>query len=658
MFSLKIIIIFLISNITANNNLLPKSASETSEDLSDYAVHIAANYCRFCNFVAVITEQNIFRKFVRDTTIKHSFKFYLPLMIIDDFTKFKTMPQFEVEKQRHIGRSRLFLVYLDHESSNLFHSLIHKMKNLPHWRANTRLLLIFTKIMRGDDTRWLRNIFHLLWQHHIIRVVAIYWNRNIRNLEVVTYDPFIRNFYMNMTGFPMEFDVYFDKTANVNKFPINAMIKKGEEMMFNLPIETKDAKFKDVNTMVMIAVMQAMNARVIKIYKSTLEPNTKDTSRNLSKTVPHFTADVIFIATGMIKERNIQLLYPHGQDDICVIVPKGHPIPQIYYMFMTFRLRVWIILFAVMAVGVLGYFCINYYAKNSSNNALSILRTMLLSPLPHLPPTDPERLTVFSWLVFGFLMANIFISSLTSTLIERKYYPDVTTLADLEKTGWKIFGMEDTVNLIKTHLNETFDKEFLDRFDATNLKQAMSTFGGSKRLTNSNIYSMLVKVGKPILLERVRAHHLLMSSENIVDGRKFFTLMPDCPLPSQVSYGVMKGRGAVYKERIDILLKRLTASGLYSYWQSMYEMRNLYRSVHDGQGHGDDSNDIHLGVYHLQTCFYLYTMGITISFCAFFAELYVYKIKLKQNRQMPIRYQKSEKPIFNDYIEKNDMYLS
>lgn len=609
---------------------LLKSTSDTSIELSQFAVRIAANYCQYCKFIAMITEQNNHRRSVRDTTIKHAYRFHIPLMIIDDFASFKRMPQFEIEKQRHIGRSSLFLVFLDHERAEVFTVLIHKMQLFPHWRSNTRILLIFTKVMRGNDTRWLRNIFNLLWQNFIIRVVAIFWSNTSKDLEVVTFNPFIRNFYMNLTGFPITFDVFYDKTANVHRYPIYAVIKKTEEMMFNLPVEIKDSKFKDVNTMVMTSIMNAMNARVVKIYKSALETNINETLANLAKIIPSLKADVVFIATGLIKEKNIQLLYPHGQDDICVLVPKGHPIPQIYYMFMTFTLRVWLILTGVLTLGVLFYYFIIVAVKTKKNvPAIRILRTVVMSPLPHLPSTDPERLTVISWLVFGFLMGNIFISSLTSTLIERKYYPDVTSLAELDKTGWKIYGMKDTVELIKTHLNETFDKKFLDRFDATNLKQAMTTFGEDKRLTNKNIYKMLVKVGKPIVIERVRAHHLLVSSENIVRGRKFFTLIPDCLLPNQVSYGVMNGRGAVYKERINTLLKRLTSSGLYAYWQSMYEMKNLFKSVHNEQQ--ENVYNINLGVYHLQTCFYLYCLGMALSCCAFVAELCIHKRSLRKD---------------------------
>lgn len=602
-----------------SNSLLIEKKLDHIGALTRYAQHITLNFCYRCSFISVITDQKSNKHHtIKDIMIKNAFRSYRPIIMTNDVPQFVYTTYHEVTSEKHIGTTALLIVLVADINPDTFLFVISDIHVLQYFGSKTNVAIIFYKPIKEVGTEWLENLFKMIWRWYLLRVVVVFYSTHTSGIEVVTFNPFENNYYINMTLEAEYAELFYEKIQNMNGYPL--YIVANRFMGYMLSKKKPSLRFIEKDDLTVYTVIKHLNATGIVARRT---ENLKNTSSiKVADNYDLSKVDVVFEPGSVIKEKFLEGLYPHEQDDICVVVPRGEAIPQVLYMFMVFEISVWCSLLLTMVVGTVAYFYLNKYIENRNMRSVIvyIIRSTLAGPWGHLPHKSAERLLVCSWCLFGVLITSFFISELTSTLIEKKYYPDINTLQELESTNWKIYGTEEEVELVQSNYG---NEGFKDRFVGINFFDVVKHFPGNRtnKFPRSIIYRTIAYMRKPVLMSKERALHFLQSKESYKHGRRTFSLMSECPFPNQVSYSVTKGRGTIYAAKVNDIIKRLYFSGIIEHWKSIAEIFNSNDVKLEKTVKEEEEENGYLSLFHLQTAFYLLAAGLIISIVAFNVEL-------------------------------------
>lgn len=633
---MKVLIVFvnLLVLAACYNQLLVEKLPQHEIELRNLIRHILLNYCYYCNFIAVVSDLVDNKHDLKTLILRDAFSSNRPIIMtnkVHDFTLNLMI------NDKYLGTTQLMIVLVGDIKTDKFAWMVTGIRFMCY-DTKTNIAFVFYKPIMQSDTIWLEKLLKIVWDNFVLRAIAVFWNEHSSNIEVVTFDPYQNNFYINLTEVAYYEILFYDKVQNMHGYPLIIVAHPFLQYMLQ---RKPSLRFMGKDELIVYTIIKHLNATgvVAKHRENAVESSTKILDRYDLDGI-----DIVFEAGSAKKEIFLEGLYPHEQDDLCVVVPRGEAIPQALYLFMIFEINAWCSFFLTIILGSLGYFFLNKFMANRCMRlvTVNIIRVTLIGPWVHLPHDSAERILICSWALFGFLVSSFFMSELTSTLIEKKYYPDVTTLKELESTNWKIYGSTKDVNMVKENY-KTFSHAFLNRFINLSFKDVLTLNSKNTRNTfpKTIIYQTIARMRQPVLMSKEKAVHFLHSKESYAQGRRAFSLMPECPFPNQVSYSVTKGRGTIYAAKVNEIIKRLYMSGIIDHWKQIAEMFNSDDNEMKQYIQIEEKENNYLSLFHLQTAFYILAIGLALSIFAFCMEItYVF---LKKHGKRVVEENKNKK---------------
>lgn len=124
-----------------------------------------------------------------------------------------------------------------------------------------------------------------------------------------------------------------------------------------------------------------------------------------------------------------------------------------------------------------------------------------------------------------------------------------------------------------------------------------------------------------ILLRKSDAVYISKMLANLHNGRSLFHVMPDCPVPCPIVYGLRYG--SPYLMRINYILDHLNQASILDYWSETEEY-SLQRKIQTNY-----KEKKALDISTLQEVFYVWLIGLMISAFAFFLEIAVHTYRYR-----------------------------
>lgn len=291
-------------------------------------------------------------------------------------------------------------------------------------------------------------------------------------------------------------------------------------------------------------------------------------------------------------------------DSICVVVPKSQQIPQWMVILKCFTLEVWLFILGVYVVVVM-----IYYASRPTELKLLNLSTayfeifgIYIHQSRNLKRVRGQYLLIGSLIIFSVIVWGIFQGSLTEEFGTISFYPDINSLEDLEKSTLTI----------KTSLT------VLDH-DQTELM---------KKLSHRKIYSpenalAAVAYGRDCAtLERKIDAKLYINIYYMKDDVPLVHVMDECVITFFVAYIVP--RGSPYLPILNHFIEIFFESGLTKKWHKDIIDGMIMEKVLSITKHTEIQNAFSL--YDVQTCFFIWCLGILLATVVFICEVLYFKI--------------------------------
>lgn len=299
-------------------------------------------------------------------------------------------------------------------------------------------------------------------------------------------------------------------------------------------------------------------------------------------------------------------------------MPSPDYLPTIHTLVYSLDAFVWLLIFVIIFPFSLLARCVvsnhPFEPNFHSFELLELIRCYLNQTFARLPRTTNLRSIIFMWIVYCFLITNIFQSCLTSTLTVKRLEHEINTIADLSESDLRIIAAIDYARLIVRYFNQSWGGA--NRQKLTAKLWPMEWFEYNQFIGNNNIqYAYANK------------HHMTTYYANVKmkSGFPLFHMMHECPVPFPACYIVPFGSPLL--GQLNTIIGRLEHGGIFQYWErragSDDFRARLTRS--DGQPEPLRLNSLF--------AFYFLFGGLFIAFITLLYELKVWqKVRVLLNR--------------------------
>lgn len=295
-------------------------------------------------------------------------------------------------------------------------------------------------------------------------------------------------------------------------------------------------------------------------------------------------------------------------DYLCMVVPKSSRIPQWIMIFHGFSLYSWLgLLVTFIFMSCMWHFanknCLfQEYRRRSV--VLEIYSIVLSTPTKLIAPFFGHKLFLSACVLFVVIISSIFQGSLVTSFSTITFYPDMSTLEAVDKSGLPI-----STNL-----------EILHTDNSSEIIRSL----GQKQIISAGIWSLKRAAHKRdvVGLERKSdAKFYILQKFINDDGTPLLHIVPECVASYSVSFVVSKGLPFLHK--FDYIIERLNEIGLTEKWYD----DAVDQILHMGSKNVTRYYTEHkvFSIYDVQTAFYLYIGGILLSCIAFIGEHLYYK---------------------------------
>lgn len=361
-----------------------------------------------------------------------------------------------------------------------------------------------------------------------------------------------------------EFDKIFpDKTNNFYQKPLRVSFFH-EEIRSNMKtgskIEGPDGAFSYVLAKKLNATLEIIEPNDPFEYGNPTTVSPKDGTGSLGQVIRgdvDISLNARFLRLDLFQNNNIvESTNSIGRDDMCILVPRRGFYTPIYDFIHSLDVTVWLLVFFVICITV---FCIQIIAKQSNErlflqfHLFDATRCHFNQTLSHLPETTSLRIIIIFWIIYCFIMANVFHCCLISTFTVKKFENQIDTIDDLIKTNLKIISSIDYSHLVKRYVNRT------------NLS--------SHKKIIKHLFSMEWNEYNEWIDRRdcnfayANKHHMILYYANMLshEGLPLFHAMQECPVPFLSCYIVPFGSPLL--GTINRIIGQLEQSGIFRYWE-------------------------------------------------------------------------------------------
>lgn len=455
------------------------------------------------------------------------------------------------------GKNKLLI--LVPESSNLQSNLrvLTFVKKIQFFHVNMKIGVFFSQIATRDD---ISTLFEWCWSQRIINIfVAFYSNSEVNQrdertnieslLNIFNFNPFGRFDVLNVTESESIHNIFHGKNLNFQGHPLRlAVIDDFSISQYYTNVQY----FGGADEELWNAVFAALNASYSVYWvRKKLEP---------LEMLDNGTVDIHVDLTQLTQQR-IVTLCPMIIENLVMVMPKALPYPAIVAYFRKMSSDGCFVYFVVLLVGVMYLLTICRYIKCNKilifQCAAEVVNLLMNDnqAIIYQQLTRSEICLIIPMTFTGFFMANGFLSNLKSHITKPILQPDIDTVEELYMSSLPIFAP-----------NDYWWKEQM-RF-----LQNISTYKDwHKKVTNKN--KPLISL---IIAETSFSYLEYGSIAKEVCRRRPYHIAK-IPLQS-IWFGYNVRYDFPFTERVNEVILRTQATGLYDQWWVRVKQKQLYKS--------------------------------------------------------------------------------
>lgn len=459
------------------------------------------------------------------------------------------------------GSEHFMVIVQSHPHVNASHP-IELNQNSERYRQ--KVFLVFTECITNiEQTLYLLPMFeHYSFVLNIFNVVAIFKDC-VEGIRLNTYSPFERKL-ITIGGSTSQLDeIFFDKTRNFYQKPLRVSYFH-EEIRSNMrkssTIQGPDAAFGYVLAEKLNATLKIIEPNDSFEYGNPTTASPKNGTGSLGQVIRgdvDISLNARFLRLDLFRNNNIvESTNSIGRDDMCILVPRRGFYTPIHDFVHSLDATVWSFIFIALFVTV---FCIQIIAKQSNErnfltfHLFDAARSHFNQPTSHLPETTPLRIAIIFWIIYCFIMGNVFHCCLTSTFTVKKIENQIDIVDDLIKTNLKIVSSIDYGNLIRRYVNGT---------NSSNHKKMTKLLFP----VEWNEYNERIDRRDSNFAYANKFHMTLFYANTLLyEGWPIFHAMRECPVPFLSCY--IAPFGSPLLGIINQIIGQLEQSGIFRHWE-------------------------------------------------------------------------------------------
>lgn len=610
----KVILVLIVCGTSHANITVFDYNTDHIRGLAEFAASAYHFYCDFCKATLIVHDNDeiIPNYFLKMLTLEHFNMSIISLSLAADDSNYELNGIF-------VGTIiELTIVFWSERFLTRPEYFLNSVERSPYWNRNSKMLIIATGSIPTDYTHWLDYTFKTFWKRKILRVFICFLMNE--HMHIYMYNPFIGDFVRNISKATaeqyktyLEYDLldlygYPLKTFAYDINPYNQRMVYGGLDLFGRP------RYYGLDGHFMTEVLNILNVtedirRESKEMLLTGPSNNNSKALGLSKFFEKYDFDILFTAIPANRESNVDYLFLHERDDLCLVVPTGLPVPQYWYIFLVIPIEMWLGIVTSLLLVALFLHLLRRPAA-----MLDTYRVIINVPLvDSAQPVDlPERTVLATWIVFALFSTAVFQCTMTSTLVLPKYYDDIETIQDVIRVNLTIYASDNERNVLAANLKP-------DHLPILKNIVIDSNMTLEKMINRQYFHGYLVRAEiARIFLKYVKTRR---------DGRPRYQIVREHPVPNAQTY-VMPAQHPYYEEMLWIINK-VHESGLYSLWRTddfgwtVKHARFAKRKTRDTPLQGNTY--VPLSIVHLESAFLLLLIGEALAILVFLVE-FTYKM--------------------------------
>jgi hypothetical protein len=330
----------------------------------------------------------------------------------------------------------------------------------------------------------------------------------------------------------------------------------------------------------------------------------------------------VYIALGNLGTRILVDPFLESSNSYYMISYRWYvPCSDKYSRWSIFSLEVWLVLIISIVIVTISTTLLGRYSCTSEWHVYKTLASSLTNlwavilgvSVSTMPRTPSLRSLFLAWVCFSVAFTTVFQAFLTTFLIDSGYKTPIQNTDELFASGIKL----------------AYTREFkfiFEKYDKTELSKV------ERNRANCPSYEVCVDWAKYrknvsiLMVDRV-AEEMYASGSFIGENSEPLV----CMLEDGVVYfscpSMLMFHGDPLMKRINEIISRVVAAGLYNFWISLIFQKNKLLTHKIGIVHPPDGY-YSFNLYHLQPAFYLLLIGWFLSALCFMVELlYNYILK-------------------------------
>jgi hypothetical protein len=300
-------------------------------------------------------------------------------------------------------------------------------------------------------------------------------------------------------------------------------------------------------------------------------------------------------------------------DGFTWVVARATPYPRWLSMGRVFTPSSWLLLLiAVFLMGfVMNYlrstkYFVSYDQWDNAKCILTAWAAFLGSGVPEMPRTNTLRVLFLSWMIYSMATNTVFQAFFTSYEVDPGLHHQMDTVEELLQAP--------IIYAISPALLCFFTDDMLKRLTPTILCEPVSCLELVATVYNTSLFMGRVPLAyhREGFMKKENRHEVHPFRENSFQLHAVMMLQKESPLLTQVNE----------------IITRIVEAGISDYWlRTIIEERRMKAGILELESLRDTYVD--LNVSHLQGAFIFFTIGIGLSFVAFFVEFTLRKLLLK-----------------------------
>lgn len=576
-------------------------------DISEAISLICSNHCNTESQVSIIVHQQL--PYAIFQNLRNNLNVCFPWVIQYTTEYYKEPATSEIAEA--IGKSGFFILFF--ESIELLGGMIAQIRQLSFWNARAKFLVLCTQGI--VPTYVLNNIFHTFWRNKILNVELLLSlescssGRILKCLRLLSYTPFnaennskanskIKLHMLERRGLDPNY-LFQDKTSDVEGYPLYVVqYDAADEPSMYDSQDTIGFKSEILNILV-----EYMN-----FTPSLVLENNEYTKLNVVSAVitVHSFGDITSSAVPMLVDFHAIVEFSTALPNaiyFTFVSPKVKPIPQWMRFFLPFNSSMWGLLLAMfLFIVAADTFTLRILSRQKISYVSSLLNNLSVAlnvSVPHQPSSVSLR-TIFIINVITFLViSTIYQGSLLSCTIYPKFYPPIETREDVASSVLPVEIYYGFILMVRDSTDPTMKKI------ASRTKPVPS---------GADSIKLLAARQDRIVIDLLFTVELVSQYCRSTDNSLLYHVSADYIGYILASYPVPKN--SPYLPRINMAIRRLIEGGLQEKWTNEY--MEMYRSP---ETQSKSKRNVKLSVSHLQTPFYLLSIGYFTGVSSFLTEL-------------------------------------